>query len=104
MPGLLAELLAQPLHLAAQALVLAAQCLTIRRWTSFGARSSMRGSQRLLNIQNAKCSAPCQRFLGPTHLNCYRFSNHDIRLLLHRLQEPVGTLVERCTMSTRYLD
>ena len=47
---LLTQLLAQLLVLATQALVLAAQSLASRRESPLWARSSMRGSQRLLNI------------------------------------------------------
>jgi hypothetical protein len=48
--SLLGDLLVQSLHFATQALVLAAQRLIIRRGTPWQVRSSMRGSQRLLNI------------------------------------------------------
>ena len=72
--SLLGHLLAQALHFAAQALILATQRLPIRRWRPWAVRSSMRGSQRLLNIQIAKCFAlsPAPFPLsGPRHLNCY---------------------------------
>ena len=47
---LFGQLLAQLLNFAAQELILTAQCLAFRRWTPLAARSSMWGSQRLLNI------------------------------------------------------
>ena len=47
---LFGQLLAQLLNFAAQALILTAQCLAFRRWTPLAARSSMWGSQRILNI------------------------------------------------------
>jgi hypothetical protein len=48
--SLIGQLLMQLLNFPAQTFVFASQRLAIRRWTPLGARSSMRGTQRLLNI------------------------------------------------------
>src|SRR5260370_42311135 len=72
--SLLGELPPQLLHFAAQTFVLPAQYLAARRWTPFGARSWMRGSQRFLNIQIDKCFGLCPLLFSacrsPCHLNC----------------------------------
>ena len=76
--SLFGELLPQLLHLAAQAFVLATQCLSIQRRRPFGARSSMRGSQRLLtfilpNVSGHVHWFPCLD--RQPYLNCY--DEHD---------------------------